>query len=516
MSIRTRMTLWYTAVLTATLLLFGSVLYSVMRLTLYRDLRQELRETSYRIYSQISAEQLPFLFGGQIVLRLPNLNAFQSSNIFIQLVGADGRLLDKSANLGRQNIPLLQAHFEQAAQGRPFYASVDLPEVRYRLLLMYTPLMVDGRFVAVLQVGGLTDDIEAFLRKLSLILVATAAVGVLVAATFGSYLARKALKPIDVVIEAANRIQEGRDLGLRIPRRGPNDEIGRLTDTINGMLERIQAAYEELDHLYRMQRRFVSDASHELRTPLTTIRGNIEFLEKVWSSLSTRAGLVPADGEQGGRPEGTEMPDEETVRATVEAMRDIASEAERMSRLINDLLSLARADAGYRMHKEPVELKPVVEEVVRKAQMLPRSAEWIVGDLSTLDGLFVHGNRDYLQQLLFIFIDNAFKYTPSGEVELSIERMGDRVGFRIRDTGIGMDKDDVPHIFERFYRADVSRGRTAGTGLGLAIAKWILDEHGGSVEVLTGPGRGTTFVVWLPLWFPPANDSGIMGKNADG
>jgi signal transduction histidine kinase len=167
--------------------------------------------------------------------------------------------------------------------------------------------------------------------------------------------------------------------------------------------------------------------------------------------------------------------------------------------MVNDLLSLARADAGQVMQKGPVELKPLVDEVVRKAQFLPRTVEWNVGDTSLLIGLSVNGSKDHLQQLLFIFIENGFKYTDNGSVTLDFIRRERQIGFRISDTGIGMEKDEIPHIFERFYRADPSRGTKSGTGLGLSIAKWIIDEHGGSVEVMTQKDHGTTFVVWLPI-----------------
>ena len=122
----------------------------------------------------------------------------------------------------------------------------------------------------------------------------------------------------------------------------------------------------------------------------------------------------------------------------------------------------------------------------------------------------VWGNPDYLRQLVFIFVENAFKYTPEGHVELKALRADDQAGVVISDTGIGMNSEEVPHIFERFYRADLSRGKTSGTGLGLSIAKWIIDEHRGSVEVRTREGEGTTFVVWLPVFFPPGGDSAIM------
>ncbi|MNN02584.1 Alkaline phosphatase synthesis sensor protein PhoR [compost metagenome] len=194
--------------------------------------------------------------------------------------------------------------------------------------------------------------------------------------------------------------------------------------------------------------------------------------------------------------------EEEQVRSfSLEAVSDIAAESERMSRLVNDMLSLARADAGQTLTKEPLLLAPVVEEVARRAHFLPRKAEWIQGDLQALEGVSVVGSKDYLQQMLFIFIENAFKYTEQGSVTIDAVQSAGQIGIRIADTGIGMDRSEVPHIFERFYRADPSRGVIQGTGLGLSIAKWIIDEHEGSVEVLTKRGEGTTFIIWLPAIF---------------
>lgn len=197
------------------------------------------------------------------------------------------------------------------------------------------------------------------------------------------------------------------------------------------------------------------------------------------------------------------LTDEMKEQMTLEAIEDIADEGRRMSRLVNDMLSLARADTGQTIDLNPTPLSILVKDVARRAQHLPRTAEWKYSDLEVLNGAYVLGNKDYLQQMLFIFIENAFKYTPEGVVTLDAVVYNGQVGLRISDTGIGMDKNEVPYIFDRFYRADESRGITKGTGLGLSIAKWIIEEHNGSVEVVTKLGEGTTFIVWLPLELAP-------------
>ncbi|UUZ97770.1 HAMP domain-containing histidine kinase [Paenibacillus sp. P25] len=354
----------------------------------------------------------------------------------------------------------------------------------------------------MIQIGMQLDQTERLFLLLRWVLAGMAVLVIALAASVGWFISRKAFNPIEQVIAATDQIEKGADLARRIEYKGPNDEIGRLTQTINGMLGRLQHTYDELEEAYRAQRRFVSDASHELRTPLTTIRGNVDLLEKMWRQTAEQVGPAGKDRMQ--------------LELSLEAMHDIAGEAERMSRLVNDLLSLARADAGFQMAKTEIELRPLVDEVVRKAQLLPRSAEWIVGDLSALDGLQIYGNSDYVQQLIFIFIENAFKYTDRGYVRLDALRHDGQVGIRIEDTGIGMDKEEIPHIFERFYRADPSRGKKSGTGLGLSIAKWIIDEHNGSIEVKTIKDAGSTFVIWLPVLQPHMSSPEAIEIQAEG
>ncbi|MDF2721316.1 MAG: two-component system sensor histidine kinase [Paenibacillus sp.] len=484
MSIRLRLTLWYSGILAVTLLLFGIALYTFFSYKMNNDLHDELVIQAREVNSEIR--------GNGFIFSLPDLREFKSTGIFLQSISIQGTI-KRSSNLN-SNLPISEEHIAIALQGNGAFESVRINEAK--LLMYYSPLVLQGTLVGVLQVATTVNDMDAFLYTLRIVLIILGMLTILLAASAGWFLSRKALKPIEHVIDAANAVEKSADLSKRIDYEGPLDEIGRLTDTINGMLSRIEGMYSELDEAYRAQRRFVSDASHELRTPLTTIRGNVDLLEKVWKATAV---LPPSGEEDRDARERNHVIAGSNVVLSLEAMHDIASEAERMSRLVNDMLSLARADAGFSMSKEPVEMKPLVEDVVRRAQFLPRNAEWITGDLSALDHEIVQGNKDYLQQLLFILIENAFKYTDSGHVKLDALQVSGQVGIRISDTGIGMDKSEIPYIFERFYRADPSRGKKAGTGLGLSIAKWIIDQHGGSIEVKTRKEEGTTFTVWLPV-----------------
>ena len=472
MSLRTRLTLWYTGVLAVTLLAFGVALYYFLSYSTIHNIEKSLEQQGEQFVSQIRVVS----FFSTNILELPELNDFKSAGTYLQANMTDGSIR-KSNNLpGRLNLPFdAENDFAKAKSEASWFKTYSSGETS--LLVYHARMVYEGQLIGVLQVATVISDDYSFLHDLRTILLLLSVFAVILAATLGFYLARKALRPIDNVIAAAGRIERGEDLAQRIAHTGPNDEIARLTDTINGMLGRLESTYNELEEAYRNQRRFVSDASHELRTPLTTIRGNVELLEKMWR-------------------EGQANPD---LQLSMEAMRDISTEASRMSRLVSDLLALARADAGHQIAKSYVSLQAVIEEVVRKAEFLPRQVQWRQGDLSAAEGAVVYGNADYLQQLLFIFIENAFKYTNDGYVQLDALRLKDQIGVRIRDTGIGMDQEEIPQIFDRFYRADASRGVTAGTGLGLSIAKWIIDEHGGSVEVVSRKNDGSMFIIWLPL-----------------
>ncbi|NGZ75863.1 sensor histidine kinase [Saccharibacillus alkalitolerans] len=495
MSIRLRLTAWYSGILALTLLMFSAIIYTFVYYNTYENTYDTWQS---RIKEQIR-QSIVTDENGRLTsdIRIEDLLKTIDSRLYVQIYYYDPQLLQQSNNMTRINgafkfdIPPLEGIEEGfnriRSNGRPYLMYQEV----FRMNGLGSPVL--------LQIAASTEEAENMLSDLRFILLLGSLSTLIFAFTLGMFLARKSMAPIGKVIEAANAVQTSSDLSVRIDYTGPQDEVGQLISTVNRMMARTELFYKDLEESYRAQRRFVSDASHELRTPLTTIRGNTDLLKKIWTMDSMPAGLSEEDLRQ----------------MSVEAIGDIADESERMSRLIGDMLSLARADAGQTMQKELLQLGPLVEEVVRRAQFLPHRAEWAPGDLGALDGIAVVGNKDYLQQMLFIFIENAFKYTMEGQVSLDIVVYRQQVGIRVKDTGIGMDKDEVPHIFERFYRADESRGKTPGTGLGLSIAKWIIDEHQGSVEVVTVKGEGTTFIIWLPALFPEIQSSSSEKADID-
>jgi signal transduction histidine kinase len=291
-----------------------------------------------------------------------------------------------------------------------------------------------------------------------------------------------ALRPIAGFSSTSGDIAHSRDLSQRIVVPHHRDELGRLAATFNEMLTSIQAAY-------MAQQRFVSDASHELRAPLTAIQGNLELLRR-------HPEMSPTDRD--------------------ESLAEAEREAGRLTRLVADLLALARADAGITLQRRPVDLDMVVLDAFRTARPLAHGQEL---SLEPFEPAQVLGDEDRLKQLVLILLDNALKYTPvGGQVILSLQQRDQQVEIIVRDTGVGIAAEDLPHVFDRFYRADPARSRDpGGTGLGLAIASWIARQHDGDVVVSSSSGQGTTVVVQLPtLRAHPVQTHLSLGTNSAG
>jgi signal transduction histidine kinase len=317
-------------------------------------------------------------------------------------------------------------------------------------------------------VGQPLFGMQNLLNDLRLFLLAGVFLSLLGAGAASWFVAGRALRPLDTMASTAEDIGKTQDLSRRLPVGSTNDEVGRLQRSFNQMLRQLEDAYLRLRSALIAQRRFVADASHELRTPLTTIRGNVGLLLKR---------------------------DDITSEDRVAALKDIAGESERMSRMVQDLLTLARADAGYHLEKEPVDLRPIVQDVSRQAQALQptRRIELLDGQPAT-----VRGNADAIKQLLWILIDNAFRHTSQdGQISVTLQAGSQSAALKVSDNGPGIPKDDLERIFERFYQSDASRAGE-GTGLGLAIARWIAQEHGGRISAANNPQGGAAFTVVLP------------------
>lgn len=449
MSIRLRLTIWYSAILLLTLIVFSLALYFTLAQVTLNELKVTLQNEAQRLLASN--------------ILLPDTK--YGTQTYVQILDIEGRLAGRTRNLGNDQLPLTTDAFKSVVSGVPIFEAASANSER---LLIYSKLIPTGRGPQIVQVARPLEGLDQALNALKRILIIGSSIATVLAFGVGWTLAGIALRPIDRITQTAQAIGAERDFDRRVSYTGPLDEIGRLTTTFNEMLAALQAAYIQEAHALQAQRRFVADASHELRTPLTTVRGNIGLLQR-------------------DPPISTD--DREAVLA------DMADESERMSRLVNDLLVLARADAGRPLRTETVAVEPLIEEMCRKARLLSPKHAIRCGPLLPVS---VIGDPDALKQVLLILLDNAIKFTPSnGTIELTTEQREQRVLISVRDTGAGIVPTALPHIFERFYRGDTSR-TGAGAGLGLAIAKTLVEGQQGVLSVASVVGQGSTFTLNLP------------------
>ncbi|MDQ4077787.1 MAG: HAMP domain-containing histidine kinase, partial [Chloroflexota bacterium] len=471
--IRLRLSLWYMALLTGTLILFGGALYAALHYSLYsevdRSLRQVADEAVRSLRFAMEAKEQAIREGtsleSEIKIQSPT-DAFAAPSTYVE-VRINGMVADKSRNLGDQTLPVSAAALQHAADGESYLTHTYLGDDPISLLVQ--PVRFQERVVYVVAVGRSIADVQASLDWLAFFIVTGSMLTLLLAAVPGLWLAERAIEPVDAVTQAALRISRAEDLSRRLTAYQPMDEIGRLIGAFNEMLGR-------LDDVFRDQQRFVADVSHELRTPLTVLQGNLDLLK--------RGALDDPEGRQ-------------------ESLEAIESEVARLNRLVADLLLLARLDGGEKLVQEPVELDTLLLEVFRQGQILASaSGRAIRFRLGHEDQATVLGDPDRLRQLLLNLVDNAIKYTHEGEVVLSLwknEAAGE-VRVSVQDTGIGIPQASIPLLFHRFYRADRARSRQLdGTGLGLAIVQWIVRAHEGTVAVDSQEGKGSIFTVTLPL-----------------
>jgi two-component system, OmpR family, sensor kinase len=474
-SLRLRLVLLSTALLGATLLLFAAVVYVFLAETLNREVDASLKDRARVVRDSVRVDPGP---GGRPFLNLSGVDAISGG--FVQVVFADGTVF-KSDSLGTYSLPYTEETRNATQRGQEVLETIEVDGADLRL---YSgPLVPRAPGVGMLQVARPLGPTKAVLAVLRFVLLVSGLASVIVSVLLGLLAARAALRPIDQLTREAEQIGLTQDFGRRV---SPNiyrrtDEVGRLAATFNAMLDRIQEAFgalqganERLEAGLESQRRFVADASHELRTPLTTVRGNASLLRRFDR-------LTPEDRKA--------------------AVQQIVAESERMSRLVNDLLTLARADAGQLLERQSLPLGALLDDVALQGKVL--ADEKVAISVVRLAEADVLGDADALRQLLLLLVDNAIKYTPAGgSVTLGLNAEDDRTrGLTARisvvDTGVGIPAADLPHIFERFYRADRAR-QSGGTGLGLAIGKWIAEAHGGTITVESSPGNGSIFTVTLP------------------
>ncbi len=456
LSIGMRLTLWYLAIFLLAEFVFGAGMWLILRKNLNdiadaalegqaADLERFLKARSGVPASQLQAE-------------ISEDYNIERSEDYLQIIDASGQFIYRSRFLDEHPLPELSITQLQ----EPRYEIRKLGNLPFRILSQ--KMKFNGR-IFIVQIGSDLDEEVETLDAFRKYLLMFAPILLLAASAVGYWLSRKALSPVDTLARTARTIS-GHNLSSRLEPLHTGDELQRLSDTLNEMLARIEAAFRRVTE-------FTADASHELRTPIALIHTEAE--------LALRRSREESDYR--------------------EALMHILLQADRTARLIEELLALARADSGAEaLDMHPVDLRPTLRESALKWNQMASLRDLQFEEHLGTQPLTVIGDESALRRVIDILLDNAFKYTPlPGKVTLSAEETNGRAIVSVEDTGIGIAVEDQKKIFERFYRVDKARSRAlSGAGLGLAIAQWIVQAHKGSISVKSEPGGGCTFRVEIP------------------
>ncbi len=456
-SVKFRLTIWYLIVMSLLLLIFAAVSYFTLYHSLYKNFDDSLESRSIKLQGLLRD------LGGNV-----DIGVERELGEIILVYYPKGLLWKSSGPFSDTSdiVPIVQ----EVAEGNSLFFNITTTynrEIRF-----YAAPVTVGETSFVLLIGRYFDEIKNILGRLRTIFILSGLVMIFLAGMGGLFLADRALRPVDKITRTAQKIGE-RNLSHRIEVHS-EDELGRLALTLNQMIARLEDAFCR-------QQQFTADASHELRTPLSVIQAEATLA----------------------------LAKERKEKEYKEALEAISQEASYMSSIIDKLLFLARSDIRREQYNfEEVNLRELVTDLVANIEVLAQE-KGLELEIKVAEDLVVRGDKEKLKQLLFNLLENAIKYTPQGKVSISAVRKDKTAVITIADTGIGIPPQDLPHIFERFYRVDKARSREeGGTGLGLAISKEIVEVHGGKIEVESELNKGSTFLVTLPISPVTSNSSG--------
>jgi two-component system sensor histidine kinase ArlS len=481
MSLKWRIALGYSALLIVAMTVMSGIIVWRLQQILYDQARTSVNATMRGLVQFAQQSATPFSLEDtsagtlQFLFNSNNLATWNSANSYVQVDSGDGYPLAKTANLGSLTIPA-NPHISPAHD-----VAYRQEVLGGRTFLIEDRFLKEGRSAAVIHVAEPLDTLERTIVRAREAIVIALATTAAVVVIFSIVLASQATTPINALSREMREISsdrlalasgsfDGRPRGAQLSRR--NDEIGRLAKSFSELLSRLAEAFAR-------ERQFISDASHELKTPLTSINANAQLLLR-W-------------GDQ----------DREIRR---ESLETIARESADLAGMVNGMLTLAKADRGDEIPKEPLSLAQIASEVVQNANY--RAEEKHIGLQFAHEGTpIVYGDAHLMRQLVGNLVDNAIKFTDRGRVDVKVGQNGASAWIEVADSGPGIPAEDRTHIFERFYRADKARSRAVpGTGLGLAIVRSIARVHGGEARAERAPSGGALIRVILPNVQPPFTD----------
>jgi two-component system, OmpR family, sensor kinase len=455
--IRLRLTLWNCFIFGTIIVIVTSVVYYAHRQAHYKDVDMMLKTITSHVHEEIGKQ----LDKGRSLENVQvSIDELGLDQIAVMIRDRSGKLIETNDHPFFGEHKLLNGKLDVS---QSFFQTItDNKGIRIRVLT--TPFHRKGVIAGYIQTLYSLKDLDQSLQKFQWMVISLTAIGIIFAFFAAWFLAKKTLARVDLIRKTANAIAVSQDFQQRVLHIGPSDELGKLTETFNHMLDSLEKAYTN-------QKRFLTDASHELRAPLTTIRGNLDILHKIKN-----------------------ISEEEKE----EIITDIRNEAIRMSKLVADLLSLARADAGQKARKDIINLSSISEGVMSEIDSWEKN---IKINSYIEENVYIFGDEAAIKQLMIILIDNAIKYSfPNGTVSLFVTKENNQAVIHVKDKGIGIGKAELPFLFERFYRTDEAKRHSQdGTGLGLAIAKSIVDDHGGSILLKSNLQEGSEFTIQFNL-----------------
>ncbi len=456
-TLRARFALWIAGLLLAALLAFGALVYVSLSSSLRAGVDDSLQLSAAQAIAAVNIED------GAITITdsIPETSALvglRERGFTIRVLSPTGQLLQAVGPY--RDLAVATTSMQTALQRQPSFASVTAPSNNNTVRVYTTPLVENTTIIGVVQVARTLEDVQDTLQRLLGALLISIPLLVCGAAAGGYVLAARALRPIDTITRTARRIS-AEDLHARLNLPPTDDEVGRLAATFDTMLNRLDASFQR-------ERQFTADASHELRTPLAAMQAIL--------------GVIRA---QRRTPEDYEQ-----------ALDDLAEEANRLRGMADDLLLLARGETPPPVLWEMVDLTLLLHDVTASLAPLAEAKGFCISSDVTL-GLMVCGDSDGLIRLLVNLMDNAIKYTERGGITVRTLIEHGSTAVIIADTGIGIAADQLPRVFDRFYRVETAR-TTHGAGLGLAIAQDIAHAHGGTITVQSVIGTGTNVTVRLP------------------
>jgi two-component system OmpR family sensor kinase len=462
MSLRMRLTLTYSALVALIIVVFSVVLHATMRQSLETEMDRRLQVRASQVQltiwpgtTSLRSEDLT-----TASLNLAPLASLNAPNLYVQVVGRDGQVIARSDNLRGQELPPGEGGLADALAGSRTFSDVVIDEDT-ALRILSVPIAIEGGVVGVLQVGQSRQPLHETMAGLRTLLQVLGGLSLLIAGLAGWLVAHGGLRALNEMAARASRITARRDFRRRLDLGARADEVGQLSRTIDALLATV-------DETLRTHREFVADTSHELRNPLFAIRTNVDLLDRVTD---------PGERE--------------------ECLAEARQQIDRMTRLVTDLLLLAQVESALVVEQRPVPMQTLVERAVYEALQQADGQEIRIRHLEPVE---IMGDEGRLRQVLSNLTANALKHTPSGGcIELALDGLDGWARLTVADTGHGIPHEDLPHVFDRFYRAEGRSASDGGSGLGLAIVKHLVEAHGGRVAAESELGRGSRFTVWLPL-----------------